>query len=61
MMLLLIYAHPDEPINTQYGRIRYFEWLEFEKERIMANPDRYAEIHRRSDGKVGLVVDRVAE
>ena len=38
-------------LDSQYGKIRWSEWLELEKARIENNPDRTAVIHTRGRKK----------
>ena len=59
MMQLYVFSNPDEIIDTQYGHIDYLEWLQKERDRITADPDRQAEITWKAR-KCALIVNRVA-
>lgn len=50
----------NEKIDTQYGEITYYEWLEKEKERITKDKSRFAEI-REHGKKYALFVNDVSK
>jgi len=52
MLQCTIYELSDKIIDTEYGKISYYEWLKKERNRISGN----AEI-RKSKGMIALWVD----
>ena len=60
MIMLYDYRPKDWLIETQYGTVSYKRWLEEEKKRIGADPDRRAVVEKTWDGKlVALFVNEV--
>lgn len=59
MIQLTHWLDPDKEFDSQYGRIKSFEWLLREKNRIDGDISRFAEI-RIKNGKSALFVNKVA-
>ena len=55
-----IAAFPNESLDTQYGTIKYKEWLEKEKERFEAN-GRIVEIRKNARGRISLWANNLIE
>jgi len=58
MIQQTVFKSPYEMINTQYGLIKYSEWLSKEKARINSDPDRSSEIRTRGVD-IALFVNQV--
>lgn len=57
---LYSYRKPNSMIDSQYGKIPYYEWLAREKERIEKDPTRIVELRTIVSGRVALFVNLVA-
>lgn len=58
MIQQTLFKSPHEIIDTQYGLIKYSEWLSKEKARIDSVPNRTSEIRTRGIG-IALYVNQV--
>jgi hypothetical protein len=60
MVQHLVYEGKGYMMRTQYGLITYLQWCEKERDRILKNPDRKAEI-RMTPTRCALYVDDLFE
>jgi len=61
MIQMTPYCPPGEKVDTQYGIVRYEEWLNRESARICRHPGRTAEIDKKASGTIALWVNDVVE
>lgn len=61
MIQLTGFNNVNNEIETQYGKIKFLDWLQLEKSRIKKDPERKAEIRKHQEGReiVSLYVNHV--